>query len=307
MIYTVTCNPAMDYTVQMPVLYAGALNRVGKAALYPGGKGINVSRVLRLLGTPNEAWGFAAGGVGNLLADALCEEGLDADLIRLSAGSTRINVKICAAPETELNAPGPAVDEAAWRTLTDRISYLRAGDILCLCGSVPAVPGADAYRRLTAAMAGTGVRVVVDADGALLVNALEAHPWLIKPNRAELEELVGRPLPDDAAIADAAEEWRRRGVENLLISLGGDGAMLCCAAGVFRCPAPAGTVAGGTVGAGDATLAGFLSAVAAGDPPEEALRLAVSCGSAAAYCESRLTDRAPIDALRESVRATRLR
>lgn len=292
MIFTVTCNPALDYTLTMPTMRPGVLNRTQTAVLTYGGKGINVSRMLTALGAENTAIVLVAGETGAMLERGLENEGIRTECIRLAAGSTRINVKIRAGEETELNADGPAVDAAAWETLCRRVGTLNEEDVLCLCGSVPSSLGAGAYAEL---MTHTKARVAVDASGDLLRQALAQHPWLIKPNRPEMEGLFRQHMTNESTQVDMARRVQEMGAQNVLLSLGASGAMLYTADGnAWRCAAPRGETHG-TVGAGDCALAGYLSAVGRGE--KEALRTAVAAGSAAAFSDGCAPGAAAVEAL----------
>ncbi len=219
MIYTVTLNPALDHTLQLDRLQPGRLHRARAAVLTAGGKGINVSRVLTGLSVPNTALLLAAGGTGQLLQTLLQAEGVETRPLFLPQGSTRINVKLLAGEETELNTPGPAVAAADFARLCAQVRTLQPGDWLCLCGSLPPGLPADAYCRLLEAV-GKGVHTVLDTAGEALAAALPAHPGLIKPNRVELEALVGHPLPDDTSLVAAARQLQARGAGAVLVSLG---------------------------------------------------------------------------------------
>ncbi len=294
MIYTVTANPAVDYTVQTPTLSLGETNRVTATSLSFGGKGINVSRVLTALGVPNRALGFVAGETGNMLEGGLRRLGLDTDFIRLSAGATRINIKLCSEQETEINATGPVVEKADMEALTKQLAVLKNGDVLCLCGSLPPGCGMDFYAELLQNL--RGVMTVVDTVGEALLATLPYHPLLIKPNRAELCALVGRDLSDEASVVAAAKELQAMGAQNVLVSLGGDGAVLVSAGGdVLRRKAYCGEVRG-TVGAGDSMVAGFVAAYVRGEASEVCLDYAVAAGCATAFVDG-LADRAGVETL----------
>ncbi len=295
MIYTVTLNPALDHTLQLDRLQPGRLHRARAAVLTAGGKGINVSRVLTGLSVPNTALLLAAGGTGQLLQTLLQAEGVETRPLFLPQGSTRINVKLLAGEETELNTPGPAVAAADFARLCAQVRTLQPGDWLCLCGSLPPGLPADAYCRLLEAV-GKGVHTMLDTAGEALAAALPAHPGLIKPNRVELEALVGHPLPDDTSLVAAARQLQARGAGAVLVSLGGEGALLVLPDGqVLRQPAPRGRVQG-TVGAGDSAVAGYVAAAAAGGTPQQALALAVAAGSATAFAPG-LADRETLQQL----------
>lgn len=287
MIYTVTFNPALDYIVRLPHLEAGETNRSQSEALYFGGKGINVSQVLKELGVENTALGFIAGFTGEALAESLQSKGVHADFIRLSEGLTRINVKLKAEKETEINAGGPPVSEEALEALFKKLSALMEGDTLVLAGSVPSSMPKDIYEQILAMLFGKGIRCVVDATGALLLNVLKYKPFLIKPNLRELEELVGRALKDRSAIACAAKELQEKGAVNVLVSLGKDGALLLDESGIVHERKAVGGKPINTVGAGDSMVAGFLAGLAEGYG--YALKLGSAAGGATACSEDLAT------------------
>ncbi len=296
MIYTVTLNPAVDYTLRMEEFSVGNLHRPSQTSLSFGGKGINVSRVLTALGTPNCALGFVAGDVGRMLESGLRRLGVDTDFAYLAEGETRINVKIAAGEETEINARGPWVDTAAFDRLIARVAAIADGDTLCLCGSLPQGCASDAYARLLAQIAERDVYTVVDTTGEALLCALAYRPYLIKPNRDELCALAGRALPDEESVITAARELQQKGARNVLVSLGGDGALLLTEDGmVIRREAYRGEVRG-TVGAGDSMVAGYLAALERGADAREALRFAVAAGSATAFSDE-LATREAIESL----------
>ena len=227
MIYTVTFNPAIDYVVRLDApLEVGQVNRACGEDCVLGGKGINVSGVLAQLGCPSVALGFVAGETGAWLERGLAAQGLHTDFVHLENGMTRINVKIKAAQETELNGAGPDIPDEALHQLEEKLDGLTENDVLILAGSIPASLPQDVYERLLARLDGRGVRCVVDATRALLVNVLPYHPFLIKPNNHELGEIVGRELHTDEEIAAAARTLQEKGARNVLVSMAGDGALL---------------------------------------------------------------------------------
>lgn len=297
MIYTVTLNPAIDYVVRLEApMQAGAVNRAAGEDYVLGGKGINVSGVLAELGCPSVALGFVAGQTGQWLEEGLHAQGLHTDFIHLPQGMTRINVKIKDGRETELNGAGPVITDDAMQALYQKLDALKPQDVLVLAGSIPACLPADTYEALLSRLEGKGVRTVVDAAGALLAKVLPLSPFLVKPNREELTELVGRVLPDDAAVAQAAQELRQRGARNVLVSMAGDGALLLDETGqLHRSAAPQGKVVN-SVGAGDSMLAGFVAGFLQTGSYQEALRLGTACGSATAFSLG-LADRSQIDRL----------
>ena len=291
MIYTLTLNPALDYVMRLPVLREGETNRAASAELHFGGKGVNVSCVLSELGVETTALGFVAGFTGDALTVYLSERGIRADFVRLSEGLTRINVKLKTPeglhPETEINSAGPDILPPDINALLDKLVTLKAGDTLVMAGSVPKALPRNAYCRFMAVLRNHGVRFVVDAEGEALTQTLPYSPFLIKPNRAELEGIAGRALPTDSDLRKAAAELQRAGAQNVLISLGGDGAMLLDAEGGYhRVPALPVTPVN-TVGAGDSMVAGFLAGVDRGYA--YALKLATACGGATAASEGLAT------------------
>lgn len=293
MIYTVTCNPALDCAVQLNGLAVGGLNRTAGATLTPGGKGINVSRVLVALGEDTKAHGIIAGSNGAMLNDALLNMDVLTCFVRLPEGQTRINVKLYGEQETELNAPGPMVSEVAMEELIHHLSRLDKDDLVCLCGSLPPGMPADSYARML--KAAEGVRAIVDTTGEALLCALREKPWLVKPNRDELAALVGKVLPTLGDVIEAAQWLREQGAENVLVSLGKDGALLCAEGKRLYQPAPDGKVIG-TVGAGDSLVAGFAAGWQRYGDMAQALRLGVACGSATA-CSEGLADAAGVETM----------
>ena len=284
MIYTVTFNPAIDYVVRLDApLEVGEVNRAGGEDCVLGGKGINVSGVLAQLDCPSVALGFVAGETGAWLERGLEKQGLETDFVHLEQGMTRINVKIKAGQETELNGAGPDIPESSVRQLEEQLDALNENDILILAGSIPRSLPQDTYERLLARLQGKGVRAVVDATRDLLVNVLQYRPFLIKPNNHELGEIVGRELKTDAEIIAAARALQEKGACNVLVSMAGDGAILVDETGkVHRIGCPRGKVVN-SVGAGDSMVAGFVAGGMQTGSYDMALRLGTACGSATAF------------------------
>lgn len=281
MIYTLTFNPAIDYVMWIDELNLGKTNRSRAEEIQFGGKGINVSTILANLGLDTEALGFIAGFTGEALDRAVAARGIRTDFIRLPHGNTRINVKLKGNAETEINAQGPEIDDASLALLYEKLEKIQSGDTLVLAGSVPGTLPENIYEDILSRLDGRGIRFVVDATGALLTNVLKYHPFLIKPNRAELEEICARKLSTDADIENAAKELKNRGAVNVLVSLGGDGALLVdefCR--THRVKALPGKVVN-TVGSGDSMVAGFLAG--AERDYEYALKLGNAAGNATAF------------------------
>ena len=297
MIYTVTFNPAIDYVVRLDApLEVGEVNRARGEDCVLGGKGVNVSGVLAEPGCKSVALGFVAGETGAWLERGLAKQGITTDFIHLPEGMTRINVKIKAGQETELNGAGPNIPESAMQQLEAKLDALQEGDVLILAGSIPASLAQDTYERLLARLQGKGVRAVVDATRDLLVNVLKYRPFLVKPNNHELGEIVGRRLTTDAEIVAAATVLQSKGARNVLVSMAGDGALLLDEKGcTHRIGCPRGQVVN-SVGAGDSMVAGFVAGYLQSGDYNTALRLGTACGSATAFSLG-LAKKADIDAL----------
>lgn len=298
MIYTVTFNPAMDYVVYLEEMVPGRLHRAVSERIYAGGKGINVSLVLARLGVRSRALGFVAGFTGRAIEERLREQGVETDLIRLEEGCSRINVKIRAAEETELNGQGPRIPERAVTELLEKLDRLERGDTLVLAGSIPGTLSEDMYERILARLAGRGIRTVVDAAGALLRNVLKYRPFLIKPNRQELGELFGADLKTEKEILSCAERLRKLGAVNVLVSMAGEGAILVDEQGFIRRQAAYTGQVRNSVGAGDSMVAGFLAGLERGDS-EYALRLGAAAGAATAFSDGLATGEAILNLMRE--------
>ena len=284
MIYTVTMNPAIDYVVRLAgALCPGRINRsVGEDFQY-GGKGINVSNVLRRLGQDTVALGFVAGQTGTWLEQGLKDMGLNTCFVHLEQGMTRINVKVKAGGETEINGLGPVIDGAALERLYQQLNRLEAGDVLVLSGSVPGSLDAGAYARILERLQGRNVLSVVDAAGDLLLQTLPKRPFLIKPNGQELADLFRKPMNEEEDLVEAARELQKRGARNVLVSLAEDGALLLDETGkIHRVATPQGDVIN-SVGAGDSMVAGFLAGYLETGDYSTALRLGVAAGSATAF------------------------
>ncbi len=296
MIYTVTFNPALDYVVRMDALALGQVNRTASEDVQLGGKGINVSWVLRELGQENVALGFVAGFTGKAIEDGLAAKGVATDFIHLPAGLTRINVKLKAGEETEINGKGPDISAEALEELFRKLDALGEGDVLVLAGSIPASMPSDVYESILARLEGKKVLCAVDATRDLLVNVLKYKPFLIKPNNHELGEIFGRVLNTDEEIRECAEKLQQQGARNVLVSMAGDGAMLLDEnGGCHRLAAYKGKVKN-SVGAGDSMVAGFLAGYLDTGDYAHALRVGSAAGSATAFSDV-LATRPEIEAL----------
>lgn len=288
MVYTVTFNPAIDYIVHTAEMKLGATNRSDREEMYFGGKGINVSIVLRELGIDSKALGFTAGFTGEAIEKGLADVGIDTDFVRLERGNSRINVKIKSAEETELNGQGPDIDDKAISALFEKLDKLSDGDTLILAGSIPSSLPSDIYQRILERLSGKKIKVVVDATKDLLLNVLKYKPFLVKPNNHELGEMFGVTLKTDEEIEKYARKLQDMGAVNVLISMAGDGAMLIDEYGkMHRCGVCKGTVKN-SVGAGDSMVAGFIAGSLQGDY-EYALKLGTAAGGATAFSDGLAT------------------
>lgn len=288
MVYTVTFNPAIDYIVHTEEMKLGETNRSEHEEMYFGGKGINVSIVLRELGIASKALGFTAGFTGEAIEKGLIDMGIDTDFVRLDSGNSRINVKIKASEETELNGQGPHIDDKAISALYEKLDKLTDGDTLILAGSIPSSLPSDIYQRILERLSGRKIKAVVDATKDLLLNVLQYKPFLVKPNNHELGEMFGVTLKTDEEIEKYARKLKDMGAVNVLISMAGDGAMLIDEYGkMHRCGVCKGTVKN-SVGAGDSMVAGFTAGSLQGDY-EYALKLGTAAGGATAFSDGLAT------------------
>lgn len=284
MVYTVTFNPAIDYVVYTEKITLGATNRSQSEEMYFGGKGINVSVVLKELGIASKALGFTAGFTGEAIEKGLSAMGIDTDFVRLEKGNSRINVKIKSAEETEINGQGPHIDDKAIEALFEKLDALADGDTLILAGSIPSSLPSDIYQRILERLSGKNIKAVVDATKDLLLNVLRYKPFLVKPNNYELGEMFGVELATDEDIEKYARRLREMGAANVLVSMAGDGAMLIDEFGkMHRCGVCKGTVKN-SVGAGDSMVAGFTAGSLNGDY-EYALKLGTAAGGATAFSD----------------------
>lgn len=304
MIYTVTLNPALDKTVEIPDFAPGRVNRITALRTDPGGKGLNVSKVIAKLGGDSEAFVLLGGSAGRAVAAAL--EGLGVRChIAWGEGETRTNLKIVDPVRrinTDINEPGFAVPPALTDGLLDRLTAaLRPGDIVVLAGSLPPGAPADTYATWITRCKAAGARVFLDADGAALTGGLRAKPFLVKPNDEELSRLLGRELRGVPALADAARQLVASGVENVVVSMGGAGAIYANADTVLRTEGLSVPVRS-TVGAGDSVVAALAFALGRGMPLHDAAVLSTAVGAANVMCSgTQAAERSAVEALRPKV------
>lgn len=283
MIYTLTMNPSIDYVVHLDSFISGITNRTTGEEYYVGGKGINVSCILTELSIPNTALGFIAGFTGDEIDKGLSQSGIRSDFIRLRDGISRINIKIKAERESEINCQGPHISDDEFDILLSKIDAIKDGDTIVLAGSIPKSVSQDAYERILKRLQGENVRIVVDATGKLLLDCLKYRPFLIKPNRQELCEIFDREISSDAEIEKCAEELLKLGARNVIVSLGGDGAILFAENGKSYKTGVLREKVLNTVGSGDSMVAGFIAGYEQKGDYGYALRLGTACGNATAF------------------------
>ena len=310
MIYTVTLNPALDKTVEIPGMALDTVNRITEMRTDPGGKGINVSKVIAKLGGESCAAGILGGGSGKML-EKLLEGEPFATRFRFVEGQTRTNLKIIdreGHTNTDINEPGLTVTDADLDALLhELLAELRPGDIVVLAGSLPKGAPQDTYRTWTAACKKAGARVFLDADGALLAEGLKAAPYLIKPNDDELSRLAGKKLETLEELTAEGRRLLERGIERVVISLGGRGALYLRKGSTIYAEGLKVPV-GSTVGAGDSVVAALAYAEAQGLREEEAVRLSTAAGAANVMCSgTQAAEREAVEALLPKVRFSRLR
>lgn len=286
MIFTVTLNPSIDYVVETENFKIGCLNRSKNEYAVAGGKGINVSCVLKELGVETKALGFVAGFTGNEIIRILNQKGIKNNFVVLEKGMTRINVKINGKNETEINGKGPEISEREFNWLREILEEAKKGDMLILSGSVPQSNVEDMYEKLAESANKKGIRFIADTEGKKLLSTLKYKPFMVKPNLKELEEVFGAKIETDEGIIAYGRKlqyYDGGGAENVLISMGKEGAVLLCGDGrILRKKAPKGNVLS-TVGSGDSMVAGFAAGIELYGDYEKAFKLACACGSACAF------------------------
>jgi 1-phosphofructokinase len=289
MIYTVTLNPSIDYVVHLDKLINGITNRTTGEEYYFGGKGINVSHVLAELDLDNTALGFVAGFTGEAIEKGTKHPRITTDFIHLKEGVSRINVKIKSETETEINGQGPHIDDEALALFMNKTDLIKDGDTLILSGSIPKTMPDDVYERILERISDRQVLIVVDATKKLLMNSLKYRPFLIKPNRQEISEIFGVEVETEEDTVKYARKLHEMGARNVLVSLGGEGAMLLDEFGAIH---KEGTVKGkvlNTVGSGDSMVAGFIAGYIKKGDYSYALKLGSACGNATAFMEGLAT------------------
>ena len=289
MIYTVTFNPSLDYIVNVDHLKLGMVNRTTSEIIYPGGKGINVSIVLKNLGFDSTALGFLAGFTGDEIRRRLQDMGVCADFISVADGMSRINMKIRSDEESEINGMGPGIADGDIEKLCQKLDALTDGDVLVLAGSIPSVMPETMYSDIMERLSDKKIKIAVDATRDLLMNVLPFHPFVIKPNNHELGEIFGVQLNKREEVIPYAKKLQEKGARNVIVSMAGEGAVLVAEDGTqYMSEAPSGKVVN-SVGAGDSMVAGFIAGYLQYGSFEKAFQMGVCTGSASAFSEELAT------------------
>lgn len=293
MIYTLTLNTSLDYVAHVDELAIGKINRSSEYNIFPGGKGINVSQVLKNLGIESIALGFIAGYTGEALKAMLDDLGITSDFVRLSKGITRVNIKLRsedsenALQETDINCKGPEVDADKLSELEKKLQKISAGDILITSGSVPPSISPKAFGKLLGVAKENGALLVVDVTGEYLREALSCRPYIVKPNETELQEFFQADRNEN--VEGLVQKMHEMGAQNVLVSLGEKGALLCKGDGEIIRMESANGKAVNTVGAGDSMVAGFIAGHILYGDDNSAMKMGISAGSATAFSEGLAT------------------
>lgn len=283
MIYTITFNPALDYILNVKNLSADDINRAESEKIYYGGKGINVSAVLKELDVPSTALGFVGGFSGNELVRLMNADGIQSDFVELPSGYTRINVKIRSGKELDINTDGPKIPEDKTDELMKKLEALHDGDFLVLAGSIPSSLPRDIYSKIMEKLQNKDIKIVVDTSGQSLLNTLPYKPFLLKPNHHELGEIFGEEMNDTETIIAKGKELQKMGAKNVLVSRGGDGAVLIDENGNVHIASAVKGQLVNSVGCGDSMVAGFIAGYIQNGDYEYALKLSVAAASATAF------------------------
>ncbi|MEH6940563.1 1-phosphofructokinase [Bacillus sp. JJ722] len=303
MIYTVTLNPSIDYIVEVDQFQLDALNVIDRESKFPGGKGINVSRVLTNIGISTKALGFVGGFTGKFIQDSLEAEGIVHDFVNVTDDS-RINIKLKTGQETEINGQGPSLTEDNIQTLYSKLEKLEEGDVLILAGSIPPSLPRTLYSDLTAKYSERGIKVIVDAGGKILAEVLKEKPFLVKPNHHELSDLFEVQIETVEEVIPYGRKVIEMGAENVIVSMAGAGALLFTKEATYTATVPKGKVLN-SVGAGDSLVAGFIGTYTKENDFVKAFKYAVATGSATAFSRD-LASKEKIESLLDQVEITKL-
>ncbi|MDF7668789.1 1-phosphofructokinase [Lactobacillus sp. ESL0703] len=303
MIYTVTVNPALDYVMQPQKVIPGAVNRTQDATFLAGGKGINVSQILNQLGIENTAWGFVGGFTGKELVRQLNQRRIVNDFVTIK-DLTRVNVKVHAEQETEINAAGPAIAPAEVAAFEDRFSDLQAGDIVVLSGSLAPNLPVNFYQKLLPLIKKAGAEFVIDTTGQALLDTLSYEPLVVKPNHHELAEMFNTTFNSDQEMLTCARKLLDKGAQNVMVSLAAQGGYLITREHVYHAPAAVGTAVN-SVGAGDSMIAGFVGSYVKSGNPKESFRIGMACGAATAFTKD-IAVKSQIDAVLPQIKVEQI-
>ncbi|MBS3680874.1 1-phosphofructokinase [Ornithinibacillus massiliensis] len=283
MIYTITLNPSIDYIVSIPQVALGELNKMDHDLKLPGGKGINVSRILHEVGKDTVALGFLGGFTGGFISDWLTKEGVRSDFIQIRE-DTRINIKLKSEEETEINGRGPTISPEESKKLIEKLSHLTPEDTVVLSGSKPPSLPDDYYLQLVELITKQGASFIIDTTGQELFAALPLNPLLVKPNKEELAELFQVSITSEADVLTYGNKLLELGAEHVIVSMAGEGALLFTKNGTYKGINPKGTVKN-SVGAGDSMIAGFTGEYMQSKDPIQAFKMGIASGSATAFSD----------------------
>ncbi|MDR2832326.1 MAG: 1-phosphofructokinase [Streptococcaceae bacterium] len=303
MIYTITLNPAIDFIVRLDTLNIGEVNRMTSDDKFPGGKGINVSRLLNFLGTPTTALGFLGGFTGKFIEEKLQAEGICSDFTTIKQ-DTRLNIKLNADGETEINGAGPNITETEIQVFLQKLNQLTSEDIVILSGSAPKSLGNEFYQQIIKKIKERQAAFVIDVEGQMLINSLVFEPLLIKPNHYELAAMFETHFETKEEMIPYAKELLKLGSKHVLISMGGAGALMITKDAVYFAE-PIKREVKNSVGAGDSMVAGFVDEFVKTQDALRAFKMGVACGSASAFCDD-LASRALIEKVLEFVHIVKI-
>ncbi|SNZ05525.1 fructose-1-phosphate kinase [Terribacillus aidingensis] len=299
--YTCTLNPSIDYIMHVDAFRAGDLNRAANTAYFAGGKGINVSRLLNRLDVETTALGYLGGFTGTFIRETLESAGINHQFIEINE-PTRVNVKLKSGEESEINGPGPSITKEQLALLLEQIRNLGKDDVLVAAGNAPSSVPADIYARMADICEKNGTRFIADTSSAALQDLIGKRMFLVKPNHHELGELFHTTISSIEDIVSYARKLHETGIENVIVSMGGEGAIFVNKYHAWKAETPKGTVKN-SVGAGDSMVAGFLAAYEKTTNYEQAFTYAVAAGSATAFSDD-LGERQDIENLVSQVRLT---
>lgn len=284
LIYTITLNPALDYILKHQTFKTGEINRSEQEIILPGGKGINVTIILKALEIDSTVLGYKAGFIGEEIEKEVQKYGIQTDFIKIEKGTTRINIKIMTeTEETAINAQGPTVEPEELQALYKKIENIQSGDWAILSGSIPQGLPDDTYENICKKLQGKEVKIVIDATGELLKKTLKYKPFLIKPNKEELGEIFNTKIETTNQILEYSQKLQQEGAQNILVSLGKEGAILLDETGKIHQKENIKTIKRiNTVGAGDSMVAGFIAGYTQFQNYEKALQMGMAAGTATA-------------------------